>query len=252
MRNFSIIIPVYNEKKLLASALTRLIARLDKTHRGLYEIILSENGSTDNTLKLARRLARRYPFIRVIHSQLPSYGQAFRSGIYEAYYDTVVQFDLDFWDIRFLSLALELIKTHEIVIGSKNLTNSDDRRSLGRRITSKIIELLIKLRFGSVMTDTHGLKVLKRSTLLFQLPYILCPNHFFDSELLLRAEIAGANVAELPVSLREIRASRFSFFLRSRDVVSELFQLLTSDIGSLHAYRFFPTLSRTVSAFLRI
>ena len=106
MRNFSIIIPVYNEEKLLASALTRLIARLDKTHRGLYEIILSENGSTDNTLKLARRLARRYPFIRVIHSQLPSYGQAFRRGIYEAYYDTIVQFDLDFWDVRFLNRAI--------------------------------------------------------------------------------------------------------------------------------------------------
>ena len=135
------------------------------------------------------------------------------------------------------------------MVGTKNLRSSDDHRSLGRRITSKIIELLIRWRFGTVMTDTHGLKVLKRSSLLFQLPYVLCPNHFFDSELLLRAEIAGARVAELPVSLREIRASRFSFFIRSRDVALELLQLLTSNIGS-HAYRFLPTISRTVSAFL--
>lgn len=243
MKRFSIIIPIYNEEKHLVSVVSRLITSLNKTHRGRFEIILSENGSTDSTLMYARHLARKYKFIRVIHSDASSYGQAFRRGIYEACFDTIVQFDLDFWDLNYLTRALELIKTHDIVVGSKNLSSSDDHRPLGRKITSKIIEVFIKLRFGTVMTDTHGLKVLKRSTLLLHLPYVSCPNHFFDSELLLRCEIAGAKVAELPVSLKEIRASRFSFFLRSRDVAIELFQLLTSDIDSLHILRL-PTLSR--------
>ena len=215
----------------------------------MYEIILSENGSTDSTLNLAKRLARKYHFVRVIHSDAPSYGQAFRRGIYDAETNTIVQFDLDFWDVDFLTKALKLLERYDIVLGSKNLSTSGDQRSLGRRMTSKVIEILIRLRFGSVMTDTHGLKVLKRSKLLMQLPYVSCPNHFFDSELLLRAEVAGSKVAELPVSLREIRASRFSFFLRSRDVAMELLQLVASDVGSLHVIRWWPVLSRLTPVF---
>ena len=51
----SIIIPVYNEEKRLESAVRAVDAELGKMRKD-YEIIIAEDGSTDQTLSIAKRL----------------------------------------------------------------------------------------------------------------------------------------------------------------------------------------------------
>jgi biofilm PGA synthesis N-glycosyltransferase PgaC len=57
----TIIVPAYNEENLIESSLTSLI-RLDYPH---YDIIVIDDGSTDNTAKIAREVSERHPEIQI-------------------------------------------------------------------------------------------------------------------------------------------------------------------------------------------
>lgn len=232
MKNFSIIIPVYNEAKILATQVRRIIAKVEALgSRGKYEIVLVENGSTDETYNIAKQLQKKYGQIKLVQINAPSYGQAFKEGIIKSKYPVIVQFDIDFWDIDYLIESVSLLDQSDFVIGSKNLNHSHDGRKFSRRLLSKLIEVFIRWRFRVNISDTHGLKTLKRDKILPLIEDMSCTNHFFDSELLLHCIAAGQTFTELPVSLIEIRKSRFPFLVRSIEVLKEFAKLLTCDLG---------------------
>lgn len=227
MDNFSIIIPIYNEEQILRDQITNITKKIKRLRlRQKYEIILVENGSHDNTYQIAKELKNTYKNIRVIKLIRPSYGQAFRAGIKKSRYPIIVQFDLDFWDIRFLKKSLGIMNEFDIVIGSKNLSKSTDKRFFTRRIISKCIEKSIKLRFNTTLSDSHGLKVIRKEVILPLLDYINCTNHFFDTELLLTSCTQGAQLVELPVELTEIRKTRFPYLVRTIEVIHEYIGLM--------------------------
>ena len=65
----SIVIPIYNEEGILSASIADLTEKLaDLKEKGLweysYEIILTENGSTDSTVKIANELGERHPELR--------------------------------------------------------------------------------------------------------------------------------------------------------------------------------------------
>lgn len=231
MINFSIVIPVYNESQIIESQILRLLSGIREQHFTVnYEIVLVENGSTDATYKIARKLARKHSVIRVVRIPKASYGEAMKKGVMSAQYPLVYLFNIDFWDIDFLCLSQSISDRYDILIGSKNIPQSFDGRPFARRILSKVLQRLVQVRFGIPITDTHGLKAIWRDRLVSLLPEITCSNHFFDTEILIRSWFAGSRIKELPVELREIRDSRFPFFLRFRQVLKEFAVLFTLDL----------------------
>ena len=76
----SVVIPVYNEAAIIEGSVRELNARLRKLGR-TYEIIIAENGSADDTAKIATELADELDTVRLIQTGKPDYGYALRSGI---------------------------------------------------------------------------------------------------------------------------------------------------------------------------
>ena len=69
----SFVIPVYNEEAIITSAINDLVVNLaDALPELRYEIIVTENGSVDDTLELAYALERKYPQVRALHSPEPN------------------------------------------------------------------------------------------------------------------------------------------------------------------------------------
>ena len=228
MKSFSLIIPIYNEEEILEKQIKRLMIEIEAIlPHSEYEILLVENGSTDETYNIAQRLAGQHGYIRVVRLEYPSYGQAFKEGVKQARFDVVVQFDLDFWDTDFLDLSLLLLGRYDIVIGSKNLGTSKDYRPFARKIVSKFIELFLKFYFSVPFSDTHGMKAMQRRLILPLIDEIQSENHFFDSELLIMCHYLHYSFKELPVSLQEIRKTRFSFLIRTAEAVREFSKLIT-------------------------
>ena len=71
--DISIVIPIYNEEGILSASVADLTEKLadDPRWDWSYELILTENGSTDNTVEVARDLMRRHPELRLLHSPEP-------------------------------------------------------------------------------------------------------------------------------------------------------------------------------------
>ena len=230
MKSLSIIIPVYNEEKLLKRQTERILAGIESLYPEIqFEIILVENGSYDNTAEIASRLSEDKR-IKVVSIKQPSYGLAFKAGLLKAKYQVIFQFDIDFWDLEFIRQADKLLETYDFVIGSKNIDGARDLRPIKRRLLSRILEKAINLRFPVRISDTHGLKALKKEIVDRYIKDIVCQNHFFDSELMIRIALDGHSFKEIPVNLQELRNSRFPFLVRLREVTGEFMTLISLNL----------------------
>ena len=85
----SVVVPVYNEAKILPEAAAELVGQLEGAGWD-YEIIFAENGSKDATSSILEDLAKTFPKVRALHEGEPNYGRALRHGILEATGDFVI------------------------------------------------------------------------------------------------------------------------------------------------------------------
>ncbi len=204
----SVIIPIYNEELLLEKEITSLLQKMHTIKP--CEIVLIENGSKDNTLNIAKKLVRQNKNVRLVKILTPSYGAAVKRGLESARYKTIVQFDLDLIDLRFLRNAVALLRNCDVVVGSKTLNPSSDRRSLDRMLVTRTINYIIRAYFGYLGTDTHGIKAYRKNKVQSLLHYVKNTNLFFDTEVLLLAQKHHLRIRELPVSVAKLRSTRFT------------------------------------------
>jgi len=205
--------------------------------RGLsFEVLVVENGSTDATLTLASDLAAREPEVVTHTRPAADYGEAIRDGILTAQGDAVVLFDVDYYDLEFLDRALA--RLHDatgasspstlapaIVVGSKRAPGTSDRRPWPRRAVTAGFAMILRVGFGLSVSDTHGMKLMRRAAVEPLARQCRTGADLFDTELILRAERAGLVVAELPVTVRELRPSRTPILRRALRTVFGLVRL---------------------------
>jgi glycosyltransferase involved in cell wall biosynthesis len=201
---FSVVVPVYNEAPIVCDAVARMLASLHKCG-ATFELVVCENGSTDDTATLVERMQPDNPHIRLERLPEPDYGAAMRHGISACTHDRVVIFNIDFWSADFAQRAVTKLDDADIVIGSKVMVGSADRRPLMRRVLTRAFNRMLHAVFGFSGTDTHGMKALRRSSVDAVLARCITSRSIFDTELVLRAERAGLTIVEIPVTVREIR-----------------------------------------------
>jgi glycosyltransferase involved in cell wall biosynthesis len=220
----TIVIPVHNEAEFMPSALTRLFSELDEVDAA-FEIILAENGSTDGTADLADGFARRERRLRVLRLPEPNYGAAMRAGFEAASGEWVANFDIDYFSADFLRAALALADEADIVLASKRAPGAEDRRSPLRRLGTFGFNLLLKLLFRSSVSDTHGMKLIRETIVREFTPRVISNLDLFDTELVIRAERAGARIREVPAKVEELRGTRSRFLSRVPRTLKGLWQI---------------------------
>jgi glycosyltransferase involved in cell wall biosynthesis len=215
----SIVVPAYNEAALLGSAIREMVDGLRALDLD-FEVHIVENGSTDGTPTIAQRIVDAVPEVELHTMRVANYGEALRTGLLAARGRTAVIFDVDFWDLQFMKEALEQIDTSAdpvgpaIVVGSKRAPGSFDGRSPGRRLGTAVFTGLLRAGFGLSVSDTHGMKVINIAALRPAVTACRNGSDLFDTELVLRAERSGYRVAEVPVTVTELRPPRTSMARR--------------------------------------
>jgi glycosyltransferase involved in cell wall biosynthesis len=200
----SIVVPIHNEQSILAEQVTSMRNEMASL-RNSFEVLLVENGSTDQTAAIAQSLARASNEIRVVHLKEPDYGAALQAGILDARNDVIVIFNVEFWSIEFVSIALAALQTRALVIGSKAAPGAHDDRPPMRRAITRMYNRCLWLLWGFNGTDTHGMKAFNRLEVLPFVEQCRCRGFVFDTELVLRCERAGLRRLELPTDVRELR-----------------------------------------------
>lgn len=225
----SFVIPVHNEAPILEGSIRELHARVFKMGR-TFEIIIAENGSRDTTPELAEELSEVLPGVRWFSLGEPNYGAALRRGIREAKGTYVHCDEIDICDVDFHRRARELLigddGGFDLVIGSKVMHGARDRRPLGRRVATRVINGILRVSLGFKGTDTHGLKAFRRSALLPIVDACVVDKDMFASELVIRAERAGMRIVEIPLELHEKRAPSIQLTKRVPRVIRNVARLI--------------------------
>jgi len=206
----TVVIPAYNEAGMIERCVTEVVDGL--RDRGLaFEVIVVENGSTDDTGERVAAIVAREPEVSVRSLAQADYGEAMRAGLLDAVGRQVVIFDADYYDLDFLDRALARLDAQPapaIVVGSKRAPGTRDDRVWPRRAITATFAMLLRIVFGLRVSDTHGMKALDVEAVR---PIVRrCRNgrDLFDTELVLRCDRAGLLVVELPVTVVERRPSR--------------------------------------------
>ncbi|WNG39079.1 glycosyltransferase family 2 protein [Archangium minus] len=222
----SIVIPVYNEASIVASAAAELTQGLDA--RGWdYEVIFAENGSRDATPQILEEMCAKNPRLRWFHSERPNYGVALKAGIEKARGTYVFCDEIDLCDLSFYDTALPVLEKGgvDMVVGSKAAKGASDQRPLVRRVATRVHNKLLRVTLGFQGTDTHGLKAFRREALLPVVARCVVDMDVFASEFVIRAWREGLRVVEIPIKLHEKRQPSIHLFKRVPNVLKNVGKL---------------------------
>ncbi len=210
----SIIIPVYNETNRIEKTLIHLSEHLKKLNIS-YEIIIVNDGSTDNTCAIITSL--NLDNTSILHNERNSgKGYSVRNGLKHAKGSNILFMDADgSTDICAIKLFLSYMnKGYDLLIASRYLPDSiiPIPQSKWRIFTAKVFRKLIKLLFNFPLSDTQcGFKMFSKSCLATILPYLQENGFVFDIEIIYYAYLFKQQVKELPVTWTDDPESKVTF-----------------------------------------
>lgn len=223
--HLSIVIPVHNEEKIIENRILNLVKQLEITKYS-FQILIVENGSTDKTISICKKISV-IPNIKLLTLKNANYGRALRVGMLKSQGEMIVNFDLDYYDVNFVCQAMALKPFgYDIIIASKNLRSSLDKRPFVRRLISSAYKYVLYYGFGLKVSDTHGIKSWRNDDKLRELISLTVDNNeIFDTELIIRSQYAGRILLELPTTVEEIRKPVTSILIRSIRGFYQIFKL---------------------------
>lgn len=209
IHEISAFFPAYNEEANIKIVVEKAIKVLEKVAKE-YEVIVVNDGSTDKTEGIVKKLIKKNPKISMItHTPNRGYGAALKSGLYRAQYDWIVFADADgqfeFSEITKFFDAQRRTKA-DLVIGYY----LKRRVSFYRIWSSKFLwQPAVYLLFGLKARDIDcGFKLLKKEV-IEKIPQLEAERGpFISSELLIKAKKAGFKIAEVGVHHYPRKAGR--------------------------------------------
>ena len=199
-----VVIPVYNEVTVLEDSVRKTLALFDSQPQYIWRVVVADNGSTDGTGDLAKRLATEDPRVQALILTIKGRGLALREAWLASEADVVAYMDVDLsTDLAHLPKLIKMVAEDgcDVAIGSRLAKGSKTDRQIKREITSRGYVFLIRATFPRLrITDAQcGFKALNRRAVQAIVPKIENRMWFFDTELLILAQRHGFKICELPV-----------------------------------------------------
>ncbi len=202
-KELSILLPAYNEATQIEHCILAVEAAV-KTFCNSYEIIISEDGSTDGTDHIVAEMAQSNPHLVVLHSPTRlGKGKAVKNAV-EASKGRIVFFmDVDLaTNLACLPKLYEVVK-HDggMAIGSRHTRGAYVQRNVKRTLFSLTYNAFVRLLFLDGVRDHQcGFKAMTRSVAVSVLSNSRSDGYFFDTEMIVRCKQMGYKVTEVPVT----------------------------------------------------
>ncbi|MCK5060992.1 glycosyltransferase family 2 protein [Candidatus Parcubacteria bacterium] len=212
----SIIIPVYNEEKAVTKVINDIKDTVSKIPDIEYEIILINDGSTDNSLQIIKQIQG----INVLeHSRNKGYGASLKTGIRHSQYEWIIIIDADgTYPVTAIPELIKHTDNYDQVIGSRE--KKGNAIPLERRHAKKFLNRFAGYIAGRKVPDLNsGLRIFKKD--IVRAYWGLFPTRFsFTSTLTMVCLSHGHDTKFIPIDYYErtgessIRALDFFNFLK--------------------------------------
>ena len=212
--SLDIVVPVLNEERALGPGIGDLV-RFSEASLPEYDwrIVIADNGSTDSTPEIARRLSSEHARVDWVRIEQRGRGRALKKAWTESRADIVGYTDVDLSTrLDALPPMLEAVSEEGCDIAIASRLTKGARvigRPLKREVLSRGYSLLFRTMFLTGFRDAQcGFKVLTRRVADDVVPLVADTGWFFDTELLLLAEKNGYRIKEVPVTWTDDPDSR--------------------------------------------
>lgn len=213
-----IVIPLYNEAKILEKSVNTLTDFLRQSAFSYnYSVTLANNASTDNSWDICNNLAHKHTNVRCLNIGGKGKGLAVRKAWSKSDADILVFMDTDLAsDLIFLRPLIDCIvdgisdMTIGDRLGPKSKVISD---KMMRRFASRIFNLMVRLILKSPFADHQcGFKAISKEKFNLILPLLRENGWFFDTELIVASLVCGLRIKPIDIIWRDKGGSKISFF----------------------------------------
>lgn len=227
--SITFVIPCLNEEGTLPEVLGKINHVCENELRDIpTEVLVSDNGSTDNSIKIAESYG-----VRVVSCTTRGYGAALLSGIENASHEIIIFADADntYDFLESPRLIEEINKGFDLVIGSRfdGKIHHKAMPLMHRYVGTPILNWIINHLYGrkdknAVRDCNSGFRCFRRDAFLSW--NIQSTGMEFASEMLVKALKCGASFSHVPVSLHADNRERVPHLHRWRDGMRHLLQII--------------------------
>jgi len=224
----SIIVPLYNEENSILNVLSRI------PNHFRYEIIIVDDGSTDNSISEISKVNDKN--IKILkHDENKGYGTALKTGIMNCKGDIIVTMDSDGQhDPQEIPLLVRpIIKNQaDLCIGSRYWGDSNYKIPLHTRIGEYFIDFMLWMLFNQrVGNNQNGFRAFRRelSDLIIN---IKNEGMGFTTELLFEFAYRGLKIVEIPIKLnnRKFGKSNVKLITVTKSIMSCMIKYMLKKI----------------------
>jgi hypothetical protein len=192
------VLPCLNEEAAIGACIQKIQATFAQA-RIDGEIVVCDNGSTDQSVTIAERMGAR-----VVHQPMRGYGNAYLKGFASARGQYLIMGDADdTYDFTLIPDFIDLLtrQGYDFVTGSRYLNGGHRNITpLHRIFGNPALTSLLNGLFGTRYTDVYcGFRGFSRRA--YETIRPLSPGMEFNLELAINAGLAGLKVIELPIEL---------------------------------------------------
>ena len=195
IKSISLMFPLYKDKRTVEFMIKKSINVLKKFKKK-YEIIIVDDGCPQNSGRLAKKIAKKIPNVKVFfHKKNLGYGAALKTGLKKCKNDWIFMIDGDAeYDVDDLSRLILASKNNDLVITYRYKKKYATSRIIISWIYNAILRLLFRVDFRDISTGSRLVrkKLINDITLRSTSPFVV-------AELAIRSRLAGYKVGEIGI-----------------------------------------------------
>jgi len=235
IRSISIVFPCYNEADRLKYTFKDIQKFQENKVANNFEIIFVNDGSSDNTFQILKKYKKENTKLNkrikiISYQNNKGKGYALKKGISIAKFDWILTLDTDI-SVSITQLSdwikhKKIKKENLIYFGSRNLTDSNIKFKMYRKLIGLIFIKIIKIFFNINLSDTQcGFKLYKKDIARKLFSNLKMLDFTHDIEIVLKSKKKGYRIKELPVNWIHKKGSKISVFKDSLKMFISLLKI---------------------------
>lgn len=243
----SVVVPAYNEESNFKKGILEEVPKYLQKQNYPYELLIVDDGSEDDTAKLAQSFAKKHTNVSVIKNPHQGKAETVKTGVMAAKGELILFTDFDqatpIWEVERL---LPFFPEYDIVIGSRQLPGAKrEKEPIYRHLMGLGFNLVVQTIAVRGIWDTQaGFKCLKGDVAkkLFEKLKVYGKGKkikgalvtAFDVELLFIAKKMGYKIKEVPIIWHHVATSRVNPLKDSLRMFRDVVKIRLNDLRGIY------------------